>query len=389
MSAYPAVLSEDETLDAALAGRSLARYGDGELRIILGGDCVSQVRDPKLAREMADILATRNGPALPCIPNVLASKREGWRTYLDPKFTALYRGGPYGSSFITRPDSAPWIDRPDYWAKVHQLWDDKDVTLVLGTQRSLRPTELPGARSVREVWGPRRDAWAEIDRIEEEVGTPSGPVLICLGPTATVLAARLAAKGVLALDLGHLGMFMRHAGSYAIADDDLISPEYREQLLALRAKKPGWGADGAKHAKNVDAFADAVGAETVLDYGCGEQMLAAALKGKRRVMGYDPGVPGREAAPKPCDLVACTDVLEHVEPAKLETVLAHLYRITGKAAYVVIATRPAKTQLPDGRNAHLIVETADWWRGQLTRTGWRIERDEEEPGKEVRLWLRK
>jgi hypothetical protein len=31
--AYPRVLSEDETLDAALAGRSLARYGDGELRI--------------------------------------------------------------------------------------------------------------------------------------------------------------------------------------------------------------------------------------------------------------------------------------------------------------------------------------------------------------------
>ncbi|UCF67363.1 MAG: hypothetical protein JSV80_16585 [Acidobacteriota bacterium] len=30
-------------------------------------------------------------------------------------------------------------------------------------------------------------------------------------------------------------------------------------------------------------------------------------------------------------------------------------------------TRPAIHRLPDGRNAHLIVESADWWRAQLER----------------------
>jgi hypothetical protein len=33
----------------------------------------------------------------------------------------------------------------------------------------------------------------------------------------------------------------------------------------------------------------------------------------------------------------------------------------------VIATRPAKKHLPDGRNAHLIVQDSDWWLGQLEK----------------------
>jgi len=38
------------------------------------------------------------------------------------------------------------------------------------------------------------------------------PILLCLGPTATVLAWRLAKRGKWALDLGHIGMFMKRLG---------------------------------------------------------------------------------------------------------------------------------------------------------------------------------
>jgi hypothetical protein len=41
---------------------------------------------------------------------------------------------------------------------------------------------------VRIVEGPRRDAYAVLDEIEEQIGLFSGPVLLCLGPSATVLA---------------------------------------------------------------------------------------------------------------------------------------------------------------------------------------------------------
>lgn len=386
---YPYVLSEDATLDLALGGRSLARYGDGELKLILGKNCVSQVADPKLSLELATILQFRDGPCLPCIPNVTASSIRTWPEYQQDKYVKLYGKGPFGSSFITRPDSAPWIDRPDYWAKVESLWSGKDITLVMGTERSLRQGMLGSAKSIREVrTRTHRDAYAEVDQVQEEIGTPSGPVLLCLGATATVLAARLAAKDVHALDLGHIGMFMRHAGSYRHGIDALASKGYREQLGVLHANGK-WGRDGVKHLGNVLAYADAVHAETVLDYGCGEATLCEAAKGTRRILNYDPGIAERAGMPKPVDLVVCTDVLEHVEPKCLDTVLDHIWCLAGRAAFLVIATRAAKARLPDGRNAHLIIQPEKWWRKKLEAQGWIVERADVREDRDVTLWLRK
>ena len=74
--------------------------------------------------------------------------------------------------------------------------------------------------------------------------------------------------------------------------------------------------------------------------------------------------------PKPCEMVVCTDVLEHVEPDKLDAVMDHIFRLTGKLAYFVISTRFANAVLPDGRNAHLSIHDADWWITGLRELGW-------------------
>lgn len=386
---HPAVLSELETLERAHAGECLARYGDGELKLALGRDCISQVADPRLAAELKQVLHAKS-PVLPCIPAPRNAKAESWARFATAGYLALYDpAATYGSAFITRPDSAPWIDTPEYWTKVTDLWRGRDVVLVAGTERSLRASMLAEASNVTEIRDTvsHRDAYARIDEIEERIGTPSGRVLLCLGPTATVLAARLARKGVHALDLGHIGMFMRHAGIYRYQAGDLVSGRYAAQLQALHAKGK-WGADGAKHAAAVTEFADRIEAETILDYGCGEQALAKALS-PRRVMGYDPGIPGREGLPKPVELVVCTDVLEHVEPERLDAVLDHIHRLAGNAAYLVIATRPARQLLPDGRNAHLIVQDGDWWLQKIAAQGWIIDRATDRPGKDISLWLRK
>jgi len=80
-----------------------------------------------------------------------------------------------------------------------------------------------GALLVREVWGSKRDAYSKIDDLEERILEGHRfdmPVLLCLGPTATVLAARLARKGVHAIDLGHVGMFMRRSQRDAYAKQE-------------------------------------------------------------------------------------------------------------------------------------------------------------------------
>ncbi len=206
MRPYPHVLSEAQTLDRVLAGASLARYGDGELKMCDGSSIKSQDRDPRLQRRLREILVDA-GACLVGIPNIHSeTPKPRWKEFAV--YARLLAEHEYGSSFITRPDSAPWIDTDEYWGKVESLWLGRDVTLVRGSTKSLTAEDLVGARTVTEVICARQHAFAEYDRILERVGTPAR-ALLCLGPSATVMAVDLCAKGVHAIDLGHIGMFLR------------------------------------------------------------------------------------------------------------------------------------------------------------------------------------
>lgn len=138
----------------------------------------------------------------------------------------------------------------------------------------------------------------------------------------------------------------------------LITDTYKDLNAQLHAEKPEYGTSGQKWADMVDKLATAMRTTDVLDYGCGKQTLKKELP---YVLGYDPCIPGLDDIPSPADLVVCTDVLEHIEPACLDDVLEDLVRVTQSALFAVVATRPAIKTLADGRNAHLIVEEPKWW----------------------------
>lgn len=208
MSIYPSVLGEVETLRLVVGGRSLARYGDGEFKMAARTVGIkSQVADPVLSRRLGQVLHD-SGDCLTGIPNIRSNtpKAEFWGKYMA--YAHLLADRAYVSSFVTRPDSAPWINTPEYWAMVESLWVGQDVTLVRGSGKSLIADDLLGARSVTEIIAPRQHAWAEYESLLERIGTPKRCIL-CLGPTATVMAVDLCAKGVHAIDLGHVGLFLR------------------------------------------------------------------------------------------------------------------------------------------------------------------------------------
>jgi hypothetical protein len=218
---YPDVLTERETIQAALDGRSLARYGDGELKLMLGRDSVSQRYDRDLGRALQRILLATDGPCLPCIPRLRprGPKAEFWKQYERQPYLGFYKSrGRYGSSFVTRPDSAPAINVPDYWALVRQLWAERDVVLVRGSGKSLTPERLPEASSVEEIMVPVQHAWAEVAELEMRLRGERRRVILCAGAMATVLAYRLAERGVHALDLGHLGMFTKRIGESGVVE---------------------------------------------------------------------------------------------------------------------------------------------------------------------------
>ena len=141
----------------------------------------------------------------------------------------------------------------------------------------------------------------------------------------------------------------------------LITENYLELNKQLHEINPAYGISGQKYVDEVLSLAEHIKPETILDYGCGKGTFKARFMFPDIVKEYDPAIPGKDGPPEPADLVICTDVLEHIEPDCLDDVLADISRLTKKAAYLVVATYPARKTLPDGRNAHLIQRKSDFW----------------------------
>ncbi|MGE0366991.1 MAG: methyltransferase domain-containing protein [Phycisphaerales bacterium] len=153
---------------------------------------------------------------------------------------------------------------------------------------------------------------------------------------------------------------------------DLISKEYAHTLREMHEDHPNWGRDGAKWLDAIISRLYRIPAITsILDYGCGKgafkiEMRQHTLGERLTIVEYDPGIKDKSSPPiMPCDLVVCTDVMEHVEEDKVAGVIAHIASLTAREAFFVINTRPARAVLPDGRNAHICQRNTQWWLEQL------------------------
>lgn len=139
----------------------------------------------------------------------------------------------------------------------------------------------------------------------------------------------------------------------------LISKEYLELNKELHTSNSTYGTSGTKYLDDIVGIARDLNTQDILDYGCGKSWLALNLP--FTIKQYDPAIEKYSSMPEPADLVVSTDVLEHIEPFYLDAVLDHLQSLTKKMCFLVVATRPARKTLKDGRNAHLIQKPAKWW----------------------------
>lgn len=146
-----------------------------------------------------------------------------------------------------------------------------------------------------------------------------------------------------------------------------FTPEYKALLEQHRAEKDAnWGPGQDHLAPVVETYVRLANTKVVLDYGCGGGSLVSALRAVGiDARGYDPMVAEWSAEPTRAGIVVCSDVLEHIEPECLDDVLNHIWNKTVHGALVLISTVPAKSILPDGRNAHLIVQDQAWWASKL------------------------
>jgi hypothetical protein len=207
-------LSFEDTMFRLIDGTtSLARFGDGELLSMLrpGYDLYFQRTTPELSAELRSIWTLQNldvDSLLLGFPDL--SKGPYWADVWAnawPDLRLITRTDiTYGNTHVTRPRFFSRLVKRgvDLWREV---WAGKSVCVVTGTGSRFVPiTELfDSAASVSREDAPSIDAYAHVDALEQRLlEVPADIFLLSLGPTATVLAARLSRRGRRAIDIGHI-----------------------------------------------------------------------------------------------------------------------------------------------------------------------------------------
>jgi len=209
------VIGERETLDAIRERHaSIARYGDGELEIMIGGGISFQEQDPELARRLRRILREPRRDFLVGIPNFEAlqiktqSRKGTWERYRRMFSHLVARGAEYHSAFVSRPASIVGLESAGYFQTWQALWAGREVVLVHHSAVMAEHVMFRTAGAVHHVSCPAQNAFREyagvLGRAAVHLARPDVLFLIAAGPTAGVLAWDLAERGAQALDIGHL-----------------------------------------------------------------------------------------------------------------------------------------------------------------------------------------
>lgn len=251
------ILTSEETIEYILKSNcSIARFGEGEFELILEPDLDLgfQTHDAKLAERLKGVLGNQNPNLLICIPYAL--NNIGGRTEHSRKFwfhwgknrdqhhrivsliRQLHPGGYcFGDTQITRPYIA--YKTPEHGAqifpKLKQLWDGKDILFVEGekTRLGVGNDLFSNAKSVKRVLCPATNAFDRYDEIVNAViEVWNGEfVLLALGPTATVLAADFADRGMRTMDLGHVDIEYEWFLS-GTKDHDKVAGKFTNEAVA-------------------------------------------------------------------------------------------------------------------------------------------------------------
>lgn len=200
--------------------KSIARFGDGELDLIIGKNLKFQEHNPKLAKRLEEILKSDQDFCMIGIPDVINGfynlteeseafwiknmerTRDIWLQYVN-------KDKEYCTANLTRL-YIRYKDKSNcgiYFTMMKEIWKDRDVLICEGEQTrvGIGNDLLDGAKSVKRVICPAEDAFEKYDEILKTLKKESKEtlIIIALGPTATVLAYDLAKEGYQALDMGH------------------------------------------------------------------------------------------------------------------------------------------------------------------------------------------
>lgn len=221
----PKVLDIDQSINYLLEHRaSLARFGDGELTWAIGenrkhfnqkvSSAFSEELKSVLEHPSSNLLIGLQRSAFYGLKDVTLSNRLEWQKIIlksGMKWQKIIpRDATYLDTNITRPymDQLNKGDAERRFSQLKKVWDSRNLLIVEGehTRFGVGNDLLDGANSVRRIEAPSENAFDYIDSIQNDVEKnyhEDDLVLLALGPTATILANRLAQQGIQSIDIGH------------------------------------------------------------------------------------------------------------------------------------------------------------------------------------------
>ena len=175
----------------------------------------------------------------------------------------------------------------------------------------------------------------------------------------------------------------------------LITPGYKALQEQLHSTGE-YGERGYKWAKTAKWIVDRYDIRSVLDYGCGQGTFKSELRSlvtsAVRIDEYDPAIPNKSQRPGFADLVVCTDVLEHVEPFALSSVIGHIHALARVAVLFVVATVDTEHIMSDGRSTHLTIQPSEYWERTIKDAGFYLRAIDDlpvplSPEKREKCWI--
>ena len=239
------ILDINTSFDILLEKRkSLSRFGDGELTIILGGYIGFQKFDQILSNRLREILYNNQDLCYIGVPdeinrlnNRTPPEKEYWVNYLYSHRKMWLELLNLEKIYLNTNVSRPYLRFSDksnsksYFESFKKLWRNKNVILCEGefSRVGVNNDLLSNCKSIKRVLCPHRDAFFKYDEIFDKLKQygKNNLFLIALGPTATVLSYDLAKEGYYALDIGHLDIeyewFLRKATKKINIEDKWVN----------------------------------------------------------------------------------------------------------------------------------------------------------------------
>ena len=227
------IKSIDESIDYLMNNKvSLARFGDGEFKIIHSKKIGFQENNKELANRLKEVLNSKEKNIMICLPgtfiqtdDMIDKSKIYWDNYLKQNRMTWYKDLSSKKIYYNTQMTRIYIDYKDNskagyrFKKLKSIWKDRDIVIVEGEFSKLGVGNdlFKNANSISRIICPSKNAFNKYNEILESVKKVDKDklILIALGPTATVLAYDLHLLGYQALDIGHIDIeyewFLRKA----------------------------------------------------------------------------------------------------------------------------------------------------------------------------------